>query len=118
MRLADAVRPRGNFISDGSGVCGTGIPFASCMQTAVMTMIWYCVLQRGKSWVICSDVWSQTMTETFFRTLKHKLAVSFLAVRFVSAINRVYLIWVFLKELINALKVLPSLWIAAQNTLL
>lgn len=56
MRLADAVRPRGNFISDGSGVCGTGIPFASCMQTAVMTMIWYCVLQRGKSWVICSDV--------------------------------------------------------------
>ncbi len=47
------------------------------------------------------------MTETFFRTLKHKLAVSFLAVRFVSAINRVYLIWVFLKELINALKVLP-----------
>lgn len=51
------------------------------------------------------------MTETFFRTLKHKLAVSFLAVRFVSAINRVYLIWVFLKELINALKVLPYMYL-------
>lgn len=51
------------------------------------------------------------MNKTFFHTLKRKLAVSFLATGFVSAIDRVYLIWVFLKELINALKVIPYMYL-------
>lgn len=51
------------------------------------------------------------MKEKFSKTLKNKLAVTFMAVKFVFSKNKFYLILVLIGEMLNALKILPYMYL-------
>ena len=51
------------------------------------------------------------MKEKLLKKLKYKTSVTFLSVKFVFAKNKIYLILVIISELLNALKILPYIYL-------